>query len=107
MRRLIVLTALVTFITIGFSSSPTLSLERLAKPSGSVMSLVRIADMDRRTATKRTHRKVRAAHRHRHAHKRWYHRGIVVTSGHPLHRFPGEITYTYSRRGCCCCREGR
>ncbi len=59
-------------------------------------AIIRVADLDRIPA-----RKARA-HRH---HRRYASQGawVVITSGHPLSRFPGEIQYRPLPGTCCCC----
>ena len=49
---------------------------------------------------------VRKAHAYRHY--RYAPVRLVITSGHPLSRFPGEIEYRYlpgTYYHCCCCRR--
>jgi hypothetical protein len=68
------------------------------RPASEAM-LVRVADLDRapvRKARGHTHR------RHRHAPRYWA--VVPITSGHPLHRFRGDIEYRYLPGTCCCCR---
>jgi hypothetical protein len=82
-------------------ATPVAAVERLVKPAGAEL-VTRIADLDRSGAA--THRKSARMYRHRRSHGYWRPRPLVITSGHPLHYFPGEIVYTYFPGDCCCCR---
>src|SRR5262245_7898630 len=67
-------------------------LPRMAAPDGPAMS---------------AHRGKGRIHRHRRAFGYWRERPVVITSGHRLHYFPGEIVYTYLPGDCCRRRDGR
>src|SRR5207237_85947 len=95
--RLPILTALV-LATIGMSGTSAAAGPRLAKPEGETL-LTRVADLDDPGVSARR-RKARI-YRYRRAYGYWRERPIVITSGHRLHRFRGEIEYTYLPGTCC------
>jgi hypothetical protein len=80
------------------AATPALALQRTPQPANATV-VVRVADVDRAPV-----RRARAHRRHRQpAHGSWSR--VVITSGHPLSRFPGEIQYRYlPGTYCCCCR---
>ena len=75
------------------TATPTLALPPTPQPA-TAMAVVRVADLDRAPA-----RKARA-YRH---YRRYAPARVVITSGHPLSRFPGEIQYRYLPGTYCCC----
>lgn len=78
------------------AAAPALALPRATHATREA-AILRVADLDRAPARKaRAHR-----HHRRHAPSRgaW----VVITSGHPLSRFPGEIQYRPLPGTCCCC----
>jgi hypothetical protein len=95
--RLPMSAALATLVaTVVVSATPAAAIERPATPAGTEL-VTRIADVGapyRRSA--RTYRHRRSGY--------WRVRPLVITAGHPLHYFPGEIVYTYFPADCCCCR---
>jgi len=98
MRRLIASAALATLLTLGATATPSEAMPRLPAPADAPLA-TGIAELDRPAAVK--HRRKARMYRHRHGYPR--DRAVVITSGHPLHRFPGEIVYTYTVPDCCCC----
>ena len=95
--RLPVLTALV-LAAIGMSGTSAGAAPRLAQPQTTLL-ITRIADLDDPAVSARR-RKARI-YRYRRAYGYWRERPIVITSGHRLHRFRGEIEYTYLPGTCC------
>jgi hypothetical protein len=78
-------------------AAPALALPATPQPATD-RAVIRIADLERAPARKaRAHR-----YYHRYAPAR-----VVITSGHPLSRFPGEIQYRYLPGTYCCCCRGR
>ncbi len=99
MRRLSAPAALASFLVLGASAAPAVAMPRLpALHAADAPLMRRVADLDRPAAARHRHK---GAQRHRRG--QWRNRGVVITSGHPLHRFPGEIVYTYTVPACCCC----
>lgn len=90
------LAALATITTLA-TATPALALPPTPLPATD-SAVVRIADLDRAPA-----RKARAHHHYR----RYPLARVVITSGHPLSRFPGEIQYRYLPGTYCCCCRGR
>ncbi len=88
-------------IVIAFAmATPALALQRMPQPA-STTTVAHVADLDR--APVRKARAHRHHGRHRPAHGSWSR--VVITSGHPLSRFPGEFHYRYvPGTYCCCCR---
>jgi hypothetical protein len=82
------------------SATPAAAIERPAKPAGTEF-VTRIADIDRSAGA--PYRRSGRVYRHRRS-GYWRVRPLVITAGHPLHYFPGEIVYTYFPGDCCCCR---
>jgi hypothetical protein len=101
MRPAVPAVAATTVAAVIAFATPAAALERLAKPAGSEL-VTRVADLDRTAAG--PHRRSARTYRHRRAWRHWQPRGVVITSGHPLHYFPGDIVYTYFPGDCCCCR---
>ena len=92
--RLLPALAMMTLVM----ATPALGLPRTLQPAIAT-AVVRVADLDRGP--------VRKAHTYRHY--RYAPVRMVITSGHPLSRFPGEIEYrylpgTYYYYRCCCRR---
>ena len=98
MRRLLASAAFATLLAFGAAATTAAAMPRMPLVAEAPV-VTRIADLDRPAAVK--HRRKARLHRHRHAH--WRDRGVVVTSGHPLHRFPGEIVYTCTVPDCWRC----
>ena len=84
--RLSILAALA-LTAVGVSATPSAAAPRLAKP-GNTTLVTHIADLDGRRAR---------LYRYRRAYGYW----PIITSGHRLHRFRGEIVYTYLPGECC------
>jgi len=78
-------------------ATPTLALPPTPQPATAI-AVVRVADLDRAP--------VRKARAYRH-YRRYAPARVVITSGHPLSRFPGEIQYRYLPGTYCCCCRGR
>ncbi len=91
-----------TVAAIGVSATPGAAMQPVAKPAQTGL-FTRIADLDRPAAT--GHRRKARIYRHRRSYGAWRERPVVITAGHPLHYFPGEIVYTYFPGDCC--RGGR
>jgi hypothetical protein len=83
------------------SATPAAAMERLAKSAGGEL-VTRVADLDRAAAG--PHQRSARVYRHRRAYRHWHPRGVVITAGHPLHYFPGDIVYATFPGDCCCCR---
>jgi hypothetical protein len=76
-------------------ATPASAVQRAPQPASDA-PIVRVADRDRAPV-----RKARASRHHR----GYWHR-VPITSGHPLHRFRGDIEYRYlPGTYCCCCRS--
>ena len=74
-------------------ATPAMGLPRTPQPAIAT-AVVRVADLDRGP--------VRKARAYRH-YRRYAPVRLVITSGHPLSRFPGEIQYRYLPGTYCCC----
>jgi hypothetical protein len=96
--------AALALAVVGASVTPAAATQRLAKPDDAAL-VTRIADLDG-PAMGAQRRKGRI-HRYRRAFAYWRERPVVITSGHRLHYFPGEIVYTYLPGECCWRRGGR
>jgi len=84
--------------------TPAAGTPRLAKPDN-VPLVTRIADLD--APSMGAHRRKGRIHRYRRTFGYWRERPVVITSGHRLHYFPGEIVYRYLPGDCCWRRGGR
>jgi hypothetical protein len=92
------LAALATMTTLAMAT-PALAVPPIPQRAAD-RAVIRVADLERAPA-----RKARAHRHYGHAPARgsW----VVITSGHPLSRFPGEIQYRYLPGSYCCCCRGR
>jgi len=101
--RLSTLAILATTVAaaIGAAATPGAAMQLPARSTQTTL-VTRVADLDRPAAT--GHRRKARFYRYRRAYGYWRVRPIVITPGHPLHYFPGEIVYTYYPPDCCCCR---
>jgi hypothetical protein len=96
--------ATLALAAIGALVTPAAGTQRLAKPDN-VALVTRIADLD--GPAMGTHRRKARLHHYRRAFGYRRERPVVITSGHRLHYFPGEIVYTYLPGDCCRGRGGR
>lgn len=81
-------------------ATPSSAAPRAPQPASDA-PLVRVADPDRAPV-----RRARAHYPRRHGYARAYWHRVPITSGHPLHRFRGDIEYRYlPGTSCCCCRS--
>ena len=92
--------AALALAAVGASVTPAAATQRLAKPDDAAL-VTRIADPDGPAMGKGR------IHRYRRAFGYWRERPVVITSGHCLHYFPGEIVYRYLPGDCCRRRDGR
>jgi hypothetical protein len=101
MRSLIAFTAVASLAALALTPTPSLAMERLAKPSGAATVVTRIADSDR----PRRFRMIHIYHRkpawlvRAHA-NRWLHYQYV-NAGYPV-RHTHRSTYTYFPGPLCC-----
>jgi hypothetical protein len=100
--------ALASFVMIAFAT-PSLSMERIGKPSSTGTLVTRVADLDRPAARSyRTHRHARVYGQYRDA---WYwerrayaNRWLnfhYVNAGYPVRHYHPDVYYTYLPPHCC------
>lgn len=105
--RIAALTALASLVAITVSATPSLSLDRPARPTaGGDSAVIRVADLDRPPLQR--HARYRHADtywhwRHRARYTRWMH-NEYVNAGYPVHAY--RHTYVVVVVDGCCWRRG-